>query len=538
MSNSKRVLKDLIGEAGIEKLEKAIFKRGTQAIIDPMEFYLPLMVVPRAILSWLVQNIKPMKAGEHKDLPFPGKPEITIHIEKQDVDQYRAEFIQGGRIIHSFEKQSLPAVSAHFMTAGEIYDQFAEEEIAKEPLKNDTKEEHKTEVARAIINLSEVPRDAESQDSEHIKWTMSHANVKELTGVIGKLVDALVARESASKSVNEDLDKVAQKEVEGEDQKIKESTDPEDKAKDDSKKTKSNPDIKEEGMDFKELDELKSKPSIEQEKPKSEKVKAGTEAAEATTEKEKPFAKEEMPSKTGKVLKFRDIARRTKTELNPSKVPLKGQALAKPCKTINKQDTSPISPNTGVFKGELPSGAGVPKKPAMPKPALGAQGPSNSPAAAAAKQAQASARGKMAIPRTPGAPKIKNPTVASKAPSTPKAPTLKSENYFRSKLNNSKVQKNEWYNVSEEELYKSICKECGKANFAKKTDGMPSFEPCVCFAVMKKDEEGSNINGVEIIRKSDGTFNLKFDKSADPESVKAFLLMLKSRLLLKKHFGL
>ena len=60
----------------------------------------------------------------------------------------------------------------------------------------------------------------------------------------------------------------------------------------------------------------------------------------------------------------------------------------------------------------LPGGAGAPKmnaQPTMPKPAVM---PSNSPMGAAAKQSQASAKGKMSIPKVPGAASIKSPAAA------------------------------------------------------------------------------------------------------------------------------
>ena len=118
MNTSKLLLKSIVGDSGYKTLEKAIFKQKTQAIIDPLEYYLPLIVVPRAILSWLVQTIKPMKTGEIKDVKFPSRDDIAIHFEKQDIDQYRAEFVSAGKIIHTFEKQSLPAVSADTVIHG------------------------------------------------------------------------------------------------------------------------------------------------------------------------------------------------------------------------------------------------------------------------------------------------------------------------------------------------------------------------------------------------------------------------------------
>jgi hypothetical protein len=75
--------------------------------------------------------------------------------------------------------------------------------------------------------------------------------------------------------------------------------------------------------------------------------------------------------------------------------------------------------------------------------------------------------------------------------------------------------------------------------FKKNEEGVPVFNPCACFSVMKKDENGNPYKFVEVIKKSDtNNWDLKFHENADPEAVKVFLLTLKAHLLVKKKFDI
>jgi hypothetical protein len=167
----------------------------------------------------------------------------------------------------------------------------------------------------------------------------------------------------------------------------------------------------------------------------------------------------------------------------------------------------------------MPAGAGIPKKPAMPvqpKPQVPA---SKNPAAAAAKQSQASARGRVAVPHTPGAQMPKNPAAK---PAAPKPPGM--------------IKSERGHVVTASEVY-TPCSDCGKPEFIRGSDGTPQFSPCACFSAMQKDEEGRPTKFVTVLKKDDGTMSLHFSPTADRDSVKALLLTLKASLLLRKKYG-
>lgn len=658
----------MLGDRGYEVLEKAIYKQRTQAVIDPLEYYLPLIVVPRTILSWLVQTIKPMKTGEIKDVKFPGRDDIAIHFEKQDIDQYRAEFVQSGKIIHSFEKQSLPAASGHLMTVGELYDDLDKpkssddlvaEEVKANPELDKPKEEGPKPEFSALQHMISMANVSAPHDPEAVKWEMSHASVRELTGVIGKLIDSLAAKKMSSDRLEDELGKVTEKEVKGDAQKRENAQTPEEKNKKDIAATAANPAIKTKQEGILEIRDNKAKPTqqlAEQAIPEQKVVKDGTEAASGDIKKEsmkegqsstihaasinasKNISSPRMAGAQNDQDKQRGILQRM-APMNTSKgyFRKKAEILTKPYVSdaqrkwahtaegtkalggdshvhewdeatkgkklpehVKKEELGKLAPPTSKEKGvnrpiagtshmgiqasneskkavahsvlaeqrampkanlpksedkavsshssptgsggmtnakkpagsdftiavgksEMPKGAGQPKGPQMPQAPKPPVPAGNAPAASAAKQAQSAGTGGYKPPQTPGAVKPKNPTMAK-------------SDYFRGKLDKC-MGKSMRAAATEEQLYKSACPECGTPEFKKAADGHPEFNPCACFRVLKKDEEGRPVKFVTAIKKGEGNYGLEFDPNADPEAVKMFLLTLKARLLIKKKLG-
>lgn len=545
---AEAILRSIVGLEGVEALQKAIFRRQTSTVADPMELYMPLMVVPRAILSWLVQNIKPMKVGDNADLELPGQEGVKFHVVKRASDVYDGEIVQSGRVIHSFEKQSLPSIGGHLMTVFERYDHLGEaekpvvmdrKEAVKEheelvealesPSKRDDKEQLKRQkeeldsykagtedsssLVRTIMSMNGLS--VESSDPGAIAAMMQIASTRSLTESIGKLVDALVHDRRAT-----DMDK---REIKADDGQVKETEMP---------KQKKPKDVIQEGMSLQEVQQHSADMTAEQQKKiqstdyKPEKVKAGEEAADAEPEKVK---KEEIP------------ASKPKRSLRSA---YSGRMSGGP----QKADLGD-HPGSMFGKGAMkPSGAGMDQKPKMPKMPVG---PSKNPVAAQ-KQTQASAMGQQAhpsagtqnrsIPKNPIQQSMK-PKMSMKGeydtgnPPGKEIPAIldRPASHPGKRSLRSLIRKSEEAHVSESELYRS-CEHCGKPEFSRAPDG-PRFTPCACFVALTKDEEGRPQHFVALRKSGDG-YRLTFDPSADPDSVRAFLLLMKTRLLVKKRFGL
>lgn len=541
MSNFKKVMTDIVGEAGYQTLTKAVFKMGTQTVVDPLEFGVSLVVAPRAILSWLVQNVRPMKQGELKNLKFPGRDDVTIEMYKQATDMYRAEFIQGGKVIHKFENTSLPIISSHLMTALELYDHLDDKVVeprkdlvneheklidtlknpSKEKIDEEIKEQSKelkdykgstedktpmSEMVRTILQMNSINPSKESD--ERYKWMYANENVKDLTSVIGKLVDALVYKHAAKKELDKELDVLDKEELKIE-SKVENSITPEEKGKEDLKACKADESIKDKGMSIVELDNLKAKPESEIKPPKSEAIKQDESQLGKLKKDDMPISKPSWHKS-----KLRGIRASSHEALHAAIC----EHLAN---TEKKEVNEPLlKPQEPIVKAsEMPGGAAMPKGPKPPQPPKPPVPAGNSPLNQAAKQSQAAARGKQTAPQTSGAPKNKAPGMGMNLGI--KKPSINKNEYFRSKLNKT-------YPVSKEEFV-AKCEQCGIPNF-KKSENNYVYNPCHCFKVTLKSED-TNEPFLKILKKNDGTYGLSFREDADQDTIKAFLLTIKSRLL-------
>jgi hypothetical protein len=109
---------------------------------------------------------------------------------------------------------------------------------------------------------------------------------------------------------------------------------------------------------------------------------------------------------------------------------------------------------------------------------------------------------------------------------------LTNKDYFKSKLNKCKKSEKKEYRILEKELY-TACPHCGVPEF-QKTESGPKYKPCACFYVTLKTEEGTATSFVRVLRKSEGTYSLVFNKNADQETVSTFLMTLRNKLISKK----
>lgn len=207
MKKHEKILKHILGEDGLEVLSKIIERKRTSNVADPLELYLPLLVVPRAILSWLVQNIRPIEINETKTLDFPNKKDIKIEIRKLDTDVYQGEFIQNGKVIHKFNRQTLPSLGGHLMTVGELYDDIVDDEKIGNTV-------------QTITDLTSDKDEEKEKTEEKQEHKMIDQNANQLTAmteIVGKLIDALISNKIEKDNIEPKKEKKAEKDDKEED---------------------------------------------------------------------------------------------------------------------------------------------------------------------------------------------------------------------------------------------------------------------------------------------------------------------------------
>jgi hypothetical protein len=628
MSKVKDLLSKYVGEDGFDTLSKAIYRKQTNTFADPLELYLPLLAVPRTILSWLVQNIKPMAVSDIKDFDLPGIEGAVIHVEKQASDVYKGEVVQDGKVIHTFENQSLPSIGGHIMTITESYDHIKDGKDA--PPEGEDNFEPNYDAPKMIASHV-LSRALDQKEMQQYSKVSSNDNVAESLKIISKLVDALVSKKIQTDAVEKEL--IEKEELEGDEHLPEKSRGSEEIGKEEAKKMKSDKQVKEAGMSFRELDKLKAKPSQEQEMPESEKIdspddekpKKAKKSFSSVYRKEKIQKDESLSPKERKELKaFMAPDKEEKRKYNNFKesrranVKPKYSYMEKPyekqwkdklendkdvkkstlqeaekggaqeafhsagaqmqtqkllnapnenretARTINdmkvgsqlnvlnpKQQTRVTAPtkfprikasdlhsmmnileqrkaSRGVAKaGEMPSGAAMPKGPKPPMAPKPAVLPSKQPAAAQA-QTKASAKGlppakpnvaSSLSPSGPKAPSMK-PPATPKAPTSPKAPAMKSEIIAT---------------VSKSELFSGKTKQ-QLGEFTESRDGSVTYKPNIEFMAADIENTGQKTWFVDIKKNEDDSYNMTFNPKVDQDSIRAFLLAMKARLLMQKKY--
>lgn len=515
MKNIDKVLQDCLGQLGTETLKKSIIRLKTNSVADPEELYLPLLVVPRTILSWLIQNILPLKVGEYKDFKFPGQDDTVISVEKLDSDVYRGEFVRDAHVIHRFNHQTLPSISGHLMTVFELYDQLD----VQAPKENQS---GSMEMMAQIMAMNNIMPKQQTADPIAMKTL----------DMLGKLIDVLVADK-----ISKDKLPIDEKPSKAEDfiTRLKDRL---------ADKKEEDKDLEEEAPMKK--DELLMKPKKSYFKSKLDKCNLNkAKIDEGKTTEQKKDVRNERNTRWNKNWRDSDHKqgipkhREMGVHLGTGGESVSGTALRTgdaEQKRINRHDHSrviseqkampkPNLPKSELEKGvEGASGAAMPKMPKAPTPPTPQGQKPKAP-----DQAQMAAQGKIAQPKpltTTAAPKIKAPAMAAPKMAMPKTNTpkttqtaFKSEGYFKKKLGKAQMNKSEKaYYCNEKQLFKK-CDLCLKPEFAK-TESTPAYTPCSCFKVTGKDF----VN----LRKSGDGFLLSFAPTIDRDTIDSFLNILRS----------
>lgn len=125
---SKLNLNKYLGESFFSELQKSevgpILKEDAKVSVFPHEMMIALQIVPRTVISLLVQHLKPLKPKEHTVIPWYLENGICheIRVQKISSDLYSGEITGEGRVLARFQYRSLPAVGLVIMSTYEMYD--------------------------------------------------------------------------------------------------------------------------------------------------------------------------------------------------------------------------------------------------------------------------------------------------------------------------------------------------------------------------------------------------------------------------------
>ena len=175
-------VKAAIGDEGFEELRKnQIFRSSTNTVVLVEELDAALRIVPKILLSYLVQKLKPMSSGEESIIEIPGHEECYIRVTKQDSDVYIGQFIKNGQVVHNFKHSTIPNIGAHLVTYFEMYDRIIESEQTKESEAVDQKIQRMIEEKLALRDMISDVVDKKMQEKEAIQQMIMNRIASSLT---------------------------------------------------------------------------------------------------------------------------------------------------------------------------------------------------------------------------------------------------------------------------------------------------------------------------------------------------------------------
>jgi hypothetical protein len=117
--------KKILGEDIFDQIKKsdvgAIYKPESGTAVAMQELQMALQIVPRAVLSYLMSNLKDLEKGHSLQLKLPFA-DATLEVTKIGADTYNGTIHSKGKIQNEFNYRTIPAIGVIIMTTFELYD--------------------------------------------------------------------------------------------------------------------------------------------------------------------------------------------------------------------------------------------------------------------------------------------------------------------------------------------------------------------------------------------------------------------------------
>jgi hypothetical protein len=121
--NSKWVNK-ILGEGFFEELQKTeMFKPQTRTNLDTEEIAIAYKIVPKLVLNFLIENLKPMAIGHNKTISLlPIGINGDLLVNKLSKDVYSGDINSEGKRVYDYQYRSIPGIGIILLSTFEMYD--------------------------------------------------------------------------------------------------------------------------------------------------------------------------------------------------------------------------------------------------------------------------------------------------------------------------------------------------------------------------------------------------------------------------------
>lgn len=113
-----------LGEDFLQDMKKSeLYKLNSNVTVDPHDAWMAYQLVPRTILSWLINNLKPLKVGDVFKADIPGV-DGRLELKKVDRDVYSGQIYgnSDNKRLYELQYRSLPAIGLCILSTFELYE--------------------------------------------------------------------------------------------------------------------------------------------------------------------------------------------------------------------------------------------------------------------------------------------------------------------------------------------------------------------------------------------------------------------------------
>jgi hypothetical protein len=186
------LLKNILDDEFLENLAKSadLYKIGSNSVLDPEEIRIGLKVVPRAVMSILINELVPMEVNAHKDIQLPFGKVAYVRVNKNAADDFTGSVYSDNKLVYDFKNRSIPGLGIILLSTFELYDM---EELAT-PQKDDDI------VARKVQKLIDERMELHSLVSRVVEDKMAQREAIHKI-MMAKLNDAIATKSASIPSI-------------------------------------------------------------------------------------------------------------------------------------------------------------------------------------------------------------------------------------------------------------------------------------------------------------------------------------------------
>jgi hypothetical protein len=124
-----------LGKDFLQDMKKSeLYKPHSNVTIDPKEAWIAYQIVPRTVISWLINNLKPIEVGHTFKSDIPGV-EGRLELIKIDRDVYSGQIYSNidHKKLYEIKYRSLPAIGLCILSTFELYENQSHQENHPQP---------------------------------------------------------------------------------------------------------------------------------------------------------------------------------------------------------------------------------------------------------------------------------------------------------------------------------------------------------------------------------------------------------------------